>query len=686
MLEGKIAVAEERITAILATIDNVIWSISATTYETLYLNPAAEKVYGRPVEAFYTNPDLFMCIVFPADRELVSQVIPRLTDKDTVSVRYRIVRPDGDVRWLEDIISGARGADGALVRIDGVAHDITDRLALEHRLNAILATIDNVIWSISAESYETLYLNPAAEKIYGRPAEEFYEDNELFWSIVHPEDRERVAESLSALFGKGSLSIQYRIVRPDGQVRWLEDKVVVGYGPDGRPARIDGVAHDITERKEHEARLQYLATHDALTDLPNRNLLDDRIFQAIAHAQRSESGFALLLLDLDRFKLINDGYGHGYGDALLLTLSERLKEAARESDTVARLGGDEFVVLLSPLRNAEEAIPVVRRIQNVFSAPFHVLDTELYSSGSIGIAVYPGDGKDANALLKNADAAMYRAKQQGRNGFQFFEPEMSAQVVKRLELENALRSALDHGEFVVFYQSQKDINTGQVSGVEALLRWRHPTKGIISPEDFVAVAEDTGLIVPIGNWVLKTACEQNKAWQDAGMPRMRMGVNISARQFWEGQIVPTVRRVLAETGLAPGDLELEVTEAVFLRNIQETVRTIEQLRSLGVAVSMDDFGTGYSSLNYLRSLPIERLKIDGSFVHEMSTVPTTMVMMKQLIQLAHAINLKVVAEGVETEDEFAFLAENQCDLAQGHYFHKPVAAEEFEDMLRGITT
>ncbi len=283
--------------------------------------------------------------------------------------------------------------------------------------------------------------------------------------------------------------------------------------------------------------------------------------------------------------------------------------------------------------------------------------------------------------MKNADAAMYRAKQMGRNGFQFFEPEMSAQVTRRLELENALRRAIDRGEFVLHYQPQKEMKTGRVIGVEALLRWRHPSMGIVSPQDFMPVAEETGLIVPIGTWALKTACAQNKAWQDAGLPHLRMGVNISARQFWEGQILQTVRRILMETSLPPQDLELEVTEAVFLRNIQETVRTINELRTLGVAVSMDDFGTGYSSLNYLRRLPIERLKIDGSLIRELSTIPTATVMLRQLIQLAHAIDLKVVAEGVETKDEFAFLADNQCDVAQGHFLHKPLPADEFRQMF-----
>lgn len=551
----------------------------------------------------------------------------------------------------------------------------------EERLIAILATIDNVVWSISADTHETLYLNPAAEKVYGRPVIAFHKDPGLFLNIVHPEDRERVAQMLLDLVEKGPTTIQYRIVRPNGEVRWLEDKVAVARGPDGRPVRFDGVAHDITERKTHEAQLQYLATHDALTDLPNRNLLSDRITQAIAHVKRSGQAFGVVLLDLDRFNLINDSYGHAFGDALLLALASRLRSAVREGDTVARLGGDEFIVLLTPLDSPGKAIPAVRRLLNIFSTPFSVQNTELYSASSIGIAIYPTDGTDPETLLKNADAAMYRAKELGRNGFQFFTPEMSADAIKRLEFENAMRRALERGEFTIHYQPQVDVKTRQVTGVEALLRWQHPTLGILLPDSFIKIAEETGLIVPIGAWVLKTACAQNKAWQDAGLAHLHIGINISAKQFWEGQILHTVKRILTETGLPPDDLELEITEAVFLRDVEEAVRMISELKFMGIAVSMDNFGTGYSSFNYLRRLPIERLKIDGSFIRDLATVPNAAILLKQIIQLAHAINLRVVAEGVETKHELAFLANSKCDMAQGFYLHKPLSSTEFRQLL-----
>ena len=555
------------------------------------------------------------------------------------------------------------------------------RRVAEKRLGSILETIDNVVWSISADTYETLYLNPAAERVYGRSAINFYEDPQLFLNIVHQEDRQWVTEVLPELIEKGSMTLQYRIVRPDGEIRWLEDRMAVARNAKGEPERFDGVATDITERMEHETQLNYLANHDALTDLPNRNLLDDRILQAIAQAHRGRHKFGLLLLDIDRFKNINDGYGHIFGDELLLTVAAQLHKSVRESDTVARLGGDEFVILLSPLNSHEEIYPVVRRLLNNFSLPFTIQGTELYSTISIGIAVFPADGNDMETLLKNADIAMYRTKEMGRNCFQFFEPDMSVHATERLELENPLRRAIEREEFVIYYQPQTNVKSGKITSVEALIRWQHPKEGLLSPDRFLKIAEETGLIIPIGAWVLKTACTQAKAWQDAGMPSHRVSVNISAKQFWEGQLVKTVKRVLNETGLSAEDLELEITETVFLRDIDETIRTIHELRAMGIIVSMDDFGTGYSSLTYLRQLPIEKLKIDGSFIHDMTTTTRSSVLLTQIIQLAHAMKLEVVAEGVETEKEYNFLVENKCDVVQGFYFHKPLTPDEIGHLL-----
>jgi diguanylate cyclase (GGDEF)-like protein len=388
------------------------------------------------------------------------------------------------------------------------------------------------------------------------------------------------------------------------------------------------------------------------------------------------------VLGLDRFKLINDSYGHGFGDALLRELATRLRSSVGPGDTVARLRGDEFVLLFPSLNTPEQTIPAVRRLLDIFSHPFVINHVELYATASAGIAVFPKDGSDPEILLKNAGAAMNRAKSLGRSGFQFFAPEMNAHATERLELEKALKQALERSEFEVHYQPQVLVKTGQVAAVEALVRWRHPTRGLLPPGQFIGVAEETGLIVPIGAWVLRAACAQNKAWQDAGLPHLRMGVNVSAKQFWGGRIVDTVREVLKETDLPPSDLELEITESVFLHDIEETVRTLLELKSMGVAISLDDFGTGYSSLNYLRRLPIDQLKIDGSFIRDLSADPNAAVLLSQIIQLGHAMHLEVVAEGVETEKEYAFLVDNHCDLVQGYYLHKPLSSIDLGQLLK----
>ncbi len=653
----------------------------------LMFNRACERLFGYGAEEMIgKNVKCLMPSPYHEEHDRYLDNYNRTGQRKIIGTGREVVgrRNDGTT-FPMDLSVGETKEDGKTVFV-GIIHDVTERkqaVVTEKRLTTILATIDNIVWSIAADTYETLYLNPAAERIYGRTASAFYADPKLFMSIVHPEDRLRVAQMLPELIEKGTMTIQYRVVRPDGEVRWLEDNAVIARATDGRPVRFDGVASDITERKWHEAQVLYLATYDALTNLPNRNLLSDRLTQDMARAQRGGRTVSVLVLGLDRFKLINDSYGHNFGDALLRELATRLRSSVGPGDTVARLRGDEFAVLISSLNKPQETVPAVRRLLNIFSHPFVIDHVEQYATASVGIAVFPTDGSDPEILLKNAGAAMNRAKSPGRNGFQFFAPEMNAHATERLELEKALKQALERSEFEVHYQPQVLVKTGLVVAVEALVRWRHPTKGLLPPGQFIGVAEDTGLIVPIGAWVLRAACAQNKAWQDAGLPRIRMGVNVSANQFWRGQIVQTVKRVLKKTNLPPSDLELEITESVFLRDIEETVRTLSELRSMGVAISLDDFGTGYSSLNYLRRLPIDKLKIDGSFIRDLSADPNAAVLLSQLIQLGHTMHLEVLAECVESEKEYAFLADNHCDLVQGYYLHKPLSSTELGHLLKG---
>jgi diguanylate cyclase (GGDEF)-like protein/PAS domain S-box-containing protein len=439
---------------------------------------------------------------------------------------------------------------------------------------------------------------------------------------------------------------------------------------------------DITDRRQAEQHIRYLATHDDLTALPNRNLIQDRIVQAIVHARRTGGHLALLYLDLDRFKVINDGYGHPFGDAVLKAAAERLVALVRDGDTVARLGGDEFLILLTDLHAAADAYLVAKKIVESLDCPVEVQERVVHLSSSIGVSVFPHDGETADALIDNADVAMYRAKELGRNTCQFFTREMSEETQRRVDLETRLRGAAASGQLQLAYQPKVDLESGCITGCEALLRWSHPELGIVSPTRFIPIAEDSGLIVPIGDWVLRAACLQAKAWLDAGLPPVCVAVNISARQFLQQDVVSWVLRTLHETGLPAAQLELELTESLIAQDVGKVITTFGQLRTAGVKLSIDDFGTGYSSLSYLKRFRVDTLKIDQSFVRDMLTDPEDATIVLAVIALAHNLGFKVIAEGVETERHCQVLRENRCDEIQGHYFSKPLPAAEFEAMLR----
>ena len=444
-----------------------------------------------------------------------------------------------------------------------------------------------------------------------------------------------------------------------------------------------GTGRDITEQKRVEEQIRHMAHHDALTQLPNRVLLHDRIGQAIAQAQRNDEALALLFIDLDRFKTVNDSLGHPVGDRLLQAVAGRLAACTRVSDTVARIGGDEFVVLLSNLDRPEAARHVAQKVLEALSEPVSLDGHELKVTPSIGICVYPHDGADVEALMRNADTAMYHAKQMGRNNFQFFTQAMNDAAQQRLVLENNLRHAVERGEFVLHYQPQLDLRTGGIVGFEALVRWRHPQRGMVLPSEFVPAAEETGLIGPIGEWVLREACTQARAWQKAGNPQLQVAVNCSAQQFQREGFVETVGRVLRDTGMPALRLELEITESVIIHHSEEVNARFQALEDMGVRISIDDFGTGYSSLSYLKRLAIHQLKIDQSFVRDISSDPDDAAIVSAIIAIAHSLGLDVVAEGVETDEQLAFLRSLGCDAAQGYFFSKPLPADEFERLLAG---
>ncbi|MDK6076888.1 EAL domain-containing protein [Massilia varians] len=476
-------------------------------------------------------------------------------------------------------------------------------------------------------------------------------------------------------------NLEYKCVDEHGDTRWFCVNGQPVFDEHGELLGYRGTGSDITERKLTEQRVHHVAQHDVLTGLPNRSLLQDRLGQAIAYANRSGRPMWVMLIDLDRFKFVNDSMGHKAGDVLLMTVAARLTGSLRDTDTVARLSGDEFVVILSEHHDEPLSPEIVQRVMDSVAQPVMLGTKEFFVTCSIGVAVYPSEGTPADSLIEHADIAMYSAKKLGRNNFQFYTPAMNEESLERVRIESALRNALERNEFVLHYQPQVDLKTGQIVGMEALLRWKHPELGMVPPGRFIGIAEETGLIVQIGAWVMRTACAQNKAWQDAGLGRLRVAVNLSARQFGAADLVASLESVLADTMLDPDCLEIELTESLFMSEVTPAVDLLHRMKSLGVNLSIDDFGTGYSSLSYLSRFPIDVLKIDRSFVADITVDANDAAIVTSIIALAHNLKLAVIAEGVETLEQLDYLRSHGCDEMQGYFFSKPLAAEEFEQLL-----
>jgi diguanylate cyclase (GGDEF)-like protein/PAS domain S-box-containing protein len=550
------------------------------------------------------------------------------------------------------------------------------------------------------EEYAVLTLDPrggivswnvGAQRIHGYTAEEIVGHNFSRFFSVEDIERKRPQEVLRLAAENERHQEEITMVRPDGSKFIAEIALTALRDSSGKLRGFSKIGRDLTVRKDGEkhlarvnnqmASLAHAAEHDSLTGLPNRLLLNDRINQAIALAHRHSGKVAVLFLDLDGFKHINDSLGHSIGDKLLQSVAKRLLACVRSPDTVSRNGGDEFIIVLQEMDQPNQAAITARRVLKALADPRKVGELDIHVTASVGISVYPDDGPDAETLIKNADTAMYQAKASGRKTFQFFTSEMNVSAVERQTIEQDLRHALEHREFVLHYQPKVNLKTGAIVGAEALIRWAHPTRGLLSPGKFIPVAEETGLILAIGGWVLHEACLQARSWRDAGVSAGTMAINVSTVQFRDEGFLIDLLAVLGKTGLDPRSLELEVTESILMKDTELSVSIIKAVRDVGIRVAIDDFGTGYSSLSYLRGFPLDSLKIDQSFLRKIHVAPDDSIIVSAIIGMGRNIGLRVIAEGVETAEELEFLKSNKCDEAQGYYFGRPVPAEEFVKLL-----
>ncbi|MDR6125063.1 diguanylate cyclase (GGDEF)-like protein/PAS domain S-box-containing protein [Bacillus sp. SLBN-46] len=656
---------------IFDTLDVAIWSHDLKS-DTLLITPGIEKLYGYSYIDFYKDLNLWKKVIYPEDLEVIEDRGKKLALGETVTSVYRIIRPDGEVRWIQDRGFPTLDSKGEFVDFTSVLFDITDRKESEDRYRSLVEMSPDIIAVVNYEKIE--YINEAGWKLVG---------------AQHPEDlighsplKFVPSQIVEAFKVRGNPHEQQK-VRLEFKVKKLNGETIdvemastpISY--EGRFA-VQVVGRDITERKRAEATIQNMAFYDTLTGLPNRNRFRHHLNDAL-NKQEENKMLAVLFLDLDRFKIINDTKGHNTGDIVLQRVADRLEMTVKQEGMVSRQGGDEFIILLEDI-DKERAALVAQRILYEFSKPIEVNNQEFFVTPSIGISLYPFDGVDEETLIKNADTAMYQAKERGKNNFRFYSSNLNGNSIRKMELENGLRKALEKNQLTLHYQPQVSLATGEIVGIEALLRWNHPEHGFIAPSEFIPLAEETGLIVPIGKWVLWEACKQRKAWKNAGFKDFPIAVNVSVRQFEDDHFIEYISTILEEVGLQANHLELEITESI-MQNLENSTNILNQLKELGVLLSMDDFGTGYSSLSYLKHLPIDKIKIDKSFVDDIIYHSNQGMMVKTIIDMGMNLNFIVIAEGIETEEQLSFLKNNACAIGQGYLFSRPVPADNLEQYL-----
>ena len=685
----KLRESEERFRQIAENVKEVFFMISPHTDEILYISPTYETIWGRSCQSLYENPQSWLSAIHPEDGcQAIATLETQFRTGEEFEEEYRIIRPDGSIRWIWSRAFPIRDEAGKVNRFVGVAEDITERKYAEEamkkseeqfRLTFELAPIGMAITSLDGKFQR---VNQALCEVLKYSNEELLKLT--FTNITHPEDLElNLNLEHKLLTGEESdFQVEKRYLAKDNQIVDMILKVVIVRDENDKPLHFNNQFVDITERKKMEKQLLHDAFHDALTKLPNRALFMDRLGQALKRTKRNQKDlFAVLFLNLDRFKVVNDSVGHVIGDQLLKAIAGRLKTCLRPADTVARLGGDEFTILLENLKNTEETIKVAQRIYQELRLPFNLKGHEIFITVSIGIALSSTGYEEPGQILRDADITMYRAKEKGKARYEVFNKSMRTNALMLLQLETDLRRGIERQEFQVHYQPITSLRTGKITGLEALLRWQHPQEGLVSPAKFIPIAEETGLIIPIGHWVLREACQQLITWQKKfpDLPPLKMSVNLSGKQLQEPDLIEQIDRILEETGLEGKQLKLEITESVLMENVEAATSMLLKLRARKIQLSIDDFGTGYSSLSYLHRFPVNTLKIDRSFVNRMESDEDNSEIVKAIVTLAHILNMDVIAEGIETIDQCDQLKSLQCEQGQGYLFSKPLdklAAEQ----------
>jgi diguanylate cyclase (GGDEF)-like protein/PAS domain S-box-containing protein len=687
-LRERIEDSERMLDALINNLDGMVYCCLYNSKRTMvFISHGCEQLTGYPAQVFLSDELISLeSITHHDDREAVREIIDQaVATSQKFVAEFRIIHADGQVRWFSERGCPLYNDYGEVEAIEGFLQDITrqklSELAAYEAKERYRSIFENTAEGIYQTSPDGHYLNfnPALAKIYGyESANALKEGISDIVTQLYVEEGKR-NEFVALMSQNGNVqNFEAQVRRKNGEIIWISENAREVRDADGALMFYEGTVEDISGRKKHEQELEYQSTHDALTGLPNRTLLSDRLEQYIGIAERYDSKVAVAFVDLDQFKIINDSMGHHAGDELLKTMAIRLSECVRETDTVVRLGGDEFVLLLTGVHRIEDISESIGRVLASISRPCQIEGREFIVSCSIGISIYPDDASDTTALLKYADSAMYKAKQSGRNTFHFYTAELNKRLMERLDLEYRLRRALENNEFLLHYQPKMNFATGKICGAEALIRWQPPAEKMISPASFIPVAEETGLIEDIGYWVLKHACQQALYLSQRVGKVFPIAVNVSPRQFRQAGLVNSVRLVLQESGLDPACLELEITESSLVHDTKNFIHTLHELKALGVKLAIDDFGTGYSSMAYLKDFPVDRLKIDQVFVSHLETEPSNIAILKAIIALGHSLGMKVIAEGVETAYQQAFLHGIGCDELQGYYFSKPLPMKVLE--------